>query len=42
MRKVPEIGAQQNLESRKISKPYNDFTKTFDAVQARIPLRKQK
>jgi len=40
MRKVPEIGAQMNLENKKIAKPYNEFTKTFDAVQAKIPLRK--
>jgi len=40
LRNVPAIGDTQNLTAQKTAKPYNDFTKTFDTVQAKIPFRK--
>jgi len=40
MKGIAAIGDTTNLTAKKQPRAYNDFTRTFDSVQAKIPLRK--
>jgi len=40
MKGITAIGDSQNFQTKKTYKPYNDFTRSFDAVQSKIAFRK--